>query len=141
VSKTWTLDASLAYVRGENRTDAIPLAQQPPLEGKLGVSYTGKTWFLGASSRLVAEQTRFALNQGNIAGQDLGRAAGFGLFSLNAGWRPNQWVQVSTGIDNLFDKTYAEFVSRAGTDLSGYTKTTRVNEPGRSIWVKVDLSY
>lgn len=46
-----------------------------------------------------------------------------------------------TNHDNLFDKTYAEFVSRAsgngmGGAIPGYVQTTRVNEPGRNFWLK-----
>ncbi len=34
-----------------------------------------------------------------------------------------------------------EFVSRGGADVPGFTTTTRVNEPGRTLWVTLDLRY
>jgi iron complex outermembrane receptor protein len=37
--------------------------------------------------------------------------------------------------------TYAEFISRNGAMVPGYVTTTRVNEPGRTLWVKLDLRY
>jgi iron complex outermembrane receptor protein len=133
------LDTSLAYVRGVNRTDDLPLAQQPPLEGRLGLQYAATRWSLGTLTRLVAAQHRFALNQGNIVGQDLGPTAAFAVFSANAGWRAAGFAFLSAGVDNLFDTTYAEFISRGGSAVSGYTTTTRVNEPGRTAWIKLDL--
>jgi iron complex outermembrane receptor protein len=132
-------DATLAYVRGENRTDDRPLAQQPPLEGRLGAQYAATRWSLGALTRLVAAQDRYALNQGNIVGQDLGPTPSFAVCSLNGGWRLARFAFISAGVDNVLDTTYSEFVSRNGADVAGFTTTTRVNEPGRTAWVKLDL--
>jgi iron complex outermembrane receptor protein len=135
------VDSSLAYVRGENETDGLPLAQLPPLEGRLAVQYGRERWSLGALARLVAPQDRYALNQGNIVGQDLGPTAGFEVFSVNGGWHPTERVKLAAGVDNLFDVEYAEFVSRSGASVPGFPTTTRVNEPGRTLWVKLDLRY
>jgi len=137
----WKLSGTLAYTHGENRTDDLPLAQMPPLELRAGVDYTGARWSTGALWRIVAEQDRYALRQGNVVGQDLGRTGGFGVLSLNAGWRPTPAVLVSAGIDNLLDKAYAEHLSRAGATVSGYEQTMRVNEPGRTLWLKVGANF
>jgi iron complex outermembrane receptor protein len=137
----WKADASLAYVRGENDTDARPLAQLPPLEGRLALAYATTDWSAGGLVRLVAAQDRFAVNQGNIVGQDLGRSPGFAILSLNASRRFGQNYRLSAGVDNLFDKAYAEHISRAGSMVSGFVQTTRVNEPGRTLWLKLDSSF
>jgi iron complex outermembrane receptor protein len=44
---------------------------------------------------------------------------------------------VSAGVDNLFDKLYAEHLSRSGAMVAGFEQTTRVNEPGRTAWLKL----
>ncbi|BCB25161.1 copper transporter porin [Sulfurimicrobium lacus] len=137
---TWKADATLAYVHGDNDTDGTPLAQLPPLEVRLGLSYDNKTWSTGALLRLVSEQDRFDRNKGNIVGQDIGRTPGFGVFSLNAGYRPKKGVLIAGGIDNLFDKTYAEHISRSGAMVTGFDQTIRVNEPGRNIWIKLNIA-
>jgi len=137
----WQLTGTLAYTRGENRTDDLPLAQMPPLELRTGVDYTGSRWSAGALWRVVAEQDRYAVRQGNVVGQDLGRTGGFGVLSLNAGWKPTRGVLVSAGVDNLLDKTYAEHLSRGGAAVSGFEQTTRVNEPGRTLWLKASANF
>lgn len=140
LSDAWKVDATLAYVHGANDTDGTALAQLPPLEGRLGTTYDNKVWTVGALWRLVSEQTRYDLNKGNIVGQDLGRSGGFGIFSLNGGYRPKKGMLIAGGVDNLFDKTYAEFVSRGGAMVTGYDQTTRINEPGRTLWLKVSMA-
>jgi len=139
LTEAWKLDASLAYVAGRNRTDDLPLAQQPPLEGRIGFAYTAPGWTAGALARFVAAQDRYALNQGTIVGQDLGPTGGFAVYSLNAGWRIHPRATLTAGIDNVFDKTYAEHLSRNGGAVTGYPATMRVNEPGRTFWLRVAL--
>ncbi|MGV3742466.1 MAG: TonB-dependent copper receptor [Burkholderiaceae bacterium] len=140
LSTRWKLDGSLSYVRGTNDTDNTPLAQIPPLETRFGLNYDDGTWSFGSLLRLVAKQDRFDLNKGNIVGQDLGATPGFTVFSLNGGWKPKKEVLLSVGIDNLFDRTYAEHLSRSGAMVAGYTQTERINEPGRTIWVKAQFA-
>jgi len=137
----WKADLSLAHVHGDNDTDQKALAQLPPLEGRLGLTYSKPTWSAGGLLRSAAAQQRYATNQGNIVGQDLGPTAGFTVLSLNAAHALGGHWRLSGGIDNLMDKTYSEHISRAGAAVAGYTQSTRVNEPGRTFWVRVDANY
>jgi iron complex outermembrane receptor protein len=141
LADSWKIDGSLAYVHGNNDTDGTALGQIPPLEVRLGLNYDNKVWSFGGLLRAVAAQNRVAVNQGNIAGQDIAATGGFGVFSLNGGWRASKTVQVTAGVDNVFNKTYAEHISRAGTMVAGYTQTTRINELGRNMWVKANFDF
>ena len=140
IAKNWTAYGTLAYVRGENDSRNVALAQISPLEARLGLNYDDKVWSAGGLMRLVSEQDRVDPTYGSIVGQDIGRTAGFSVFSLNAGYRPKKGTLISGGIDNLFDKTYAEHISRGGAAVSGFTQTTRINELGRNLWVKLNIA-
>ncbi len=137
----WKLDGSLTYVHGNNDTDGTALGQIPPLEARLGLNYDNKVWSYGALWRGVAAQKRVAVNQGNIAGQDIAATGGFSVFSVNGGWHVSKTALISAGVDNLFNKTYAEHISRAGAMVSGFTQTTRVNELGRNVWIKANVDF
>ncbi|KZC15380.1 TonB-dependent copper receptor [Rhodanobacter sp. FW510-R12] len=135
----WKGDATLSWAWGENQSDHRPLPQMPPLEARLGLTYDSGIWSVGALWRVASAQHRVAPGSGNIVGQDLGPGAGFGVFSLNAGYRLSRTLTLSAGVDNLLDKTYAEHVNAANAGLVGYVNTLRVNEPGRTGWLKLDV--
>ncbi len=137
----WQADASLAWVHGRNRSDGTALAQMPPLEGRFGLNWDNGVWSGGALLRLVARQSRVDPGRGNIVGQDIGKSSGFGVFSINGGYRPNRHTTVTAGIDNLFDRKYAEHLSKSGFDVPDYVADTRVNEPGRTLWVKASIAF
>jgi iron complex outermembrane receptor protein len=108
----------------------------PPLEARFGLTYARDAWSIGGLWRLAAAQHRVALGEGNIVGQDLGPSAGFGVFSLNGSVRIGKPFTLSAGIDNLLGVTYAEHLNAAPEGLAGYVNTVRVNEPGRTGWLK-----
>ncbi|MFK3647857.1 TonB-dependent copper receptor [Lysobacter enzymogenes] len=138
----WKLGATLAYAWGENRSDGRPLPQMPPLETRLSLSYDDRCWSFGALLRAAARQDRVAVGQGNVVGQDIGRNPGFAVFSFNGGYRFNDRLRVSAGVDNLFDRNYSEHLNLAGSADFGYpADPVRINEPGRSAWLKLDLAY
>ena len=143
LSEHWKADATLAYAWGKNSSDGNALPQMPPLESRLGLSYSHQAWSIGALWRLVAAQHRIAENQGNVVGKDYEKSAGFGVFSLNGAYKVNKHLKVSAGVDNLLDKAYAEHLNLAGNAGFGYPAADpqAVNEPGRTLWTKVDLSF
>ena len=143
LNKHWMATASLAYVRGNNDADNKPLAQIPPLEGTLGLKYNNEKVEAGLLWRGVQAQTRYDLNSGSEIGYDLGASSGFGILSANLAYKATKQVTIAAGIDNIFDKNYAEFISRSGAAIPalGIASSFRVNEPGRTIWVKASYSY
>ena len=136
----WEIGSSLAYTHGKNRTDGKPLAQTPPLEWNNTLAFDNGKYSAGALWRVVAKQNRYSKGQGNIVGQDIGASSGFGVLSLNAGWKFSKYATLQVGIDNVFNKTYAEFVSKGG-DPSAGTQTLRVNEPGRTAWLRLQAKF
>ncbi|MBA5761471.1 TonB-dependent copper receptor [Vibrio sp. 404] len=136
--------ATVAYSHGDNDTDNVPLGQVSPLEGRLMVNYEYNNWSFGSLWRIVAKQDRVAIGQGNIVGQDLGENAGFGILSLNGAYQYDDQLQLSFGIDNLFDKEYSEHISKIGSGndaLPIEDRTMKVNEPGRTLWAKLDFQF
>lgn len=141
LTETWKTDASLAYSWGRNIDDHQPLPQIPPLEARLGLTWEHGDWSSTGLLRLVSSQHRVAINEGNVVGKDFDSSAGFAIFSANAAYRLNKSVKLSAGVDNLFDKAYSEHLNLAGNSSFGYSANTSVNEPGRTFWGKVNVTF
>ncbi|MBI5179398.1 MAG: TonB-dependent copper receptor [Nitrospinae bacterium] len=145
VSEEWKLISALSYTYADNITDGKPLAQQSPPEAKVTAQYDDQRFSFAAVTRMVAAQDRYDIGSGNIVlyGKDLGRTDEFMVFSLNAGWRPSKNSLVTAGVDNVLNKAYAEHISGASANISGYLQPTgnRVNEPGRTFWMKVNVNF
>ena len=138
----WKFGGSVAYAWGELADGGEPLPQMTPMEARLTAAFDNQRWSAGALLRIVDGQDRVSQSLGNVVGRDLGPSPGFAVFSLNGGYRFNERMQLTAGIDNLFDRTYSEHLNLAGNSAFGYpADPVRINEPGRTAWVKLNLSY
>jgi len=134
-----SLVSTVAWVRSDNDTDHVPLAQTPPLEGTLGIDYDNSIWFAGALWRAVARQDRIHSGYGTIYSLDTTQTPGFSVVSLYAGRRFSPGWTLTAGIDNLFDRYYEEHLQRGSADLGA--ASSRIPEPGRSAWLRLSSRF
>jgi iron complex outermembrane receptor protein len=130
--------ASLAYVRAENTTDERPIAQIAPLEATIGMEYNLGALAFGGNLRMNAKQSRADLQSGS--GQDVQETPGWGVIDLYGSYEIAEYTEVSFGIDNLLDKSYAYHVNRANADPFN-PEAIQVNEPGREVWLKAGVKF
>lgn len=140
----WTVRGGLAYTWGTDVTRHRPLAQVPPLDSRVSLDYDDSEFFGSLSMRAVSSQNRIDPGWGNIVGADLpSGTGGFTVWSAQVGWSPRDGIRLSAGVDNLFDKVYAEHLSpgNAGMSFGGYNPSVRVNEAGRTFWLKGQIRF
>ncbi|MEA9389115.1 TonB-dependent copper receptor [Acerihabitans sp. TG2] len=137
----WKVDASMAYSWGSNLSDSRPLPQTPPLDARFGLTYERQQWSSSALWRVVSRQQRVAMDEGNVVGRDFATSAGFGVISANVGYKINKAIKVSGGIDNILNKTYSEHLNLAGNSNFGYSADMPINEPGRTLWMKLNMKF
>jgi iron complex outermembrane receptor protein len=139
----WRIESSLAWAWGENASQHQPLPQMSPLEARLGVEWDGhQRWSAGALLRGVMHQPRVSPNEGNVVGRDLAPTAGFGTFAAHAAYRINDVLQLTAGVDNLFNRYYTEHLNLAGSADFGYpADPVRIAEPGRTLWLRLGVKY
>lgn len=143
-SDAFSMNAALAYTRGDDRTNDAALPQIAPLEANLTAKYTHGKAEANAVWRLVARQNRFHTGYGSVTGTDSGAAGGFGILSLSLAYRPDTNITFSLGVDNLFNKTYSEFVNHTElADVAGFAPPSKahINEPGRTVWFKTNYRF
>jgi tonB-dependent copper receptor len=143
-SDAFSMNAALAYTRGDDRTNDAALPQIAPLEANLTAKYTHGKAEANAVWRLVARQNRFHTGYGSVTGTDSGATGGFGILSLSLAYRPDPNLTFSLGVDNLFNKTYSEFVNHTElADVAGFSPPSKahINEPGRTVWFKTNYRF
>lgn len=138
VAAHWSSRMALAYVRATNTSDDRPIAQTPPLEGNISLDYQTKSLQLGAKVRAAASQTRVDDDPNTGSGLDLGSSDSFMTLDLYGAYQPLKRVEIGFGVNNVFDRTYAEHLNR----FNPMDPTpVKVNEPGRSYWIKAGMTF
>ncbi len=138
----WPLDtaldfsASLAYVHADNTSDDRPIAQTPPVNGKLQLDYEQEKWGVGSRLRFAGNQDR--IDTLRLKKQEVGETPGYGVLDVYGNYNINKTFSLRLGVDNITDKTYAEHINRANLlDV----ESVRVNEPGRAVWAKISADF
>jgi iron complex outermembrane receptor protein len=127
-----------AYVMATNTTDDRPIAQIPPLEVTASLDYKKQKWTLGGKLRLVAAQNRVDDDASTGSGLDLGPSDAFSLLDLYGNRDLSKRSRLSFGVDNAFNLNYAEHINRYNPMDPTPIK---VNEPGRTVWVKAVVEF
>jgi iron complex outermembrane receptor protein len=135
INETLDLSGSLAWVEATNTTDGDrPIAQTPPLDGKVQLDYSQTGWGLGARVRFADRQDRID----DLSKQEVGETAGWAALDLYGNYRFSSMFTARLGIDNVGDKTYALHASRSNL-LDPVA--IKVNEPGRIVWARVTAEF
>ncbi|WP_242523112.1 TonB-dependent copper receptor [Thiocystis minor] len=136
----WEAGASLAYVSAQNRTDGRAIAQIPPLNGHLSLEHRRESWSGGA--RLNWSDTQHRVDDDPLIGSglDVGETPGWWTLDLYGEASLGQHGRLRLGIDNLFDRAYADHVNRANLDPFN-PGAVQVNEPGRVLWARVSVDF
>lgn len=137
----WLADISAMYAWGENTTDNTPLPQISPLEGRVNLRYIQDRYTLGAYWRMVGGQSRMSEREGNIVGYDHKKSAGFGTLSLNGTYHVMEGVDLSVGVDNVFDRTYTEHLNKMGASGTGLPTDEQFNNMGRNYWARISMKF
>ena len=126
------LTGSLAWVRGQNRSDGLPLYHQMPVDVKLGVSHQAGALELGGELEWVDRKDRVDTRRN----EPVTRA--YALVNLRAAYTLGAW-RFSVEADNLFDKGYD--LPLGGVSLGDYKATGTLRPvPGRGRSINIGIA-
>ncbi|ABK46045.1 TonB-dependent copper receptor [Magnetococcus marinus MC-1] len=134
----WVGGMSLAYVYGHNETSNQVLAQIAPFEAGFTLDYRADRWDFGGKLRVVTKQTRADTDSTTATGLDTDQTPGFSTLDLYSAYRPMPNLTLKMGVNNLFDKRYAEHLNASN---SFDATQLQVNEPGRTLWFTLGTEF
>ncbi|WP_273249053.1 TonB-dependent receptor domain-containing protein [Sediminimonas qiaohouensis] len=128
----WELSGDATWTYGQNRSDDRPLAQIPPLAGKVALSYGADAWRAGARVNWAVKQTRID------PARDPAATPGYATLDLFGEYEVAPGSVLMAGVANLTDRTYANHLSRANVFDPAMVQ---VNEPGRSVYLRFEARF
>lgn len=127
------LRGAVAYSRGDDKTQDVPLNSVDPLRGTLGLAYDGERW----GTELVGT---FARRNDRPADPAYYRPAGYGVLDLYAHWNFAPGAKFNLGLMNLTDKTYTDW-----SDVNGVAANSavldRYTRPGRNLSASLSVEW
>ncbi|HCR85436.1 MAG TPA: hypothetical protein DIV86_02045, partial [Alphaproteobacteria bacterium] len=139
ISSSLSLNSNAVYTYGENESDNSVLAQIPALQGSIGAEWRVEDYLkFGSDVRWAAKQTRVDTNRLTGSGRDVAKTGGYAVLDLNATLTKLKPVELTFGINNLFDTKYADHLNRSS--ISDPTEI-QVNEVGRSLFVQGKVRF
>ncbi|HBM89269.1 MAG: TonB-dependent copper receptor [Parvibaculaceae bacterium] len=134
----WEGSAGVAYTYGQNETDGRALAQIPPVEVHFELRYDATDWLIGARVDMAAKATRVDADPVNGSGRDAGQTSSWATLGVFGKYLFNEVVALEGGVSNVLDADYAYHLNRE--DIFSGT-SVQVDEPGRSAFLKISLSF
>ncbi|ORJ60539.1 ligand-gated channel [Geothermobacter hydrogeniphilus] len=125
------LQGSLSYVRAENDDSNRPLAEIPPLNGRLALRYDNGDWFVEATERFADRQNRV---DPDLQEEE---TAGWAVTDVKAGADWNRW-SLTGGVNNIFDRFYFSHLSYQRDPFSSGVK---VPETGLFAYATLAFHY
>lgn len=147
LNNEWRVESGLAYQKGSKKdTDELDalstsaqtdkdLADIPPLKGRVALVYDDTIHYTSVEWIASKAQT-YDQNNGEQAIQ------GYGIVNLKYGTDIGNGFSLSTGINNVFDRTYAVSNSYIGlTTLMEGAQPLVLNEPGRNFYATLSYKF
>jgi hemoglobin/transferrin/lactoferrin receptor protein len=127
----WVLYFNASYQDGKNDQTNEYINTISPINGLLGVSYTGDRWQLALNGSWARSMSK--VNQDEI------KTPGYGVWDLLFNYDISDSVTLNLALNNLFDKLYARHQNLAGR--SHTTELTPFTEAGRTFSLQAKLNF
>jgi iron complex outermembrane receptor protein len=126
------------YTYGENTSDKRTLYEIPPVEYRISHGITKDKWSNIITLNGAASQPRVDSNSTTGSGVDYDSTKGWLTADITATYKLKDNWNLSGGIKNMTNETFSKHLNMR--DILT-TEQTRVNEPGRSIWINTVYTF
>lgn len=130
-----SLDGVVSYVRGKRTDVADNLYRIAPLRATTNLRYATGAWSANLQWVLAARQTEVSAYNGEKP------TGGYGVLNLHGTWQASPALQFTAGLNNLFDKNYADALSGINRVPGGDLPVgARIPGAGRSVFFGLNVA-
>lgn len=136
ISEAWLLRGNLGYVRGKRKDITDNLYRIAPLSSFLELVWQRESYFVAIESVAASRQDKVsAYNKEQ-------KSSGWGIANLRGGISLNRALDVSLGVENIFDKAYQDHLGGynrvAGSDVP---LRERLYSKGRNYYIRLNANW
>lgn len=128
------LSGTVSYVRGKRTDVSDNLYRLAPLRASINADYAMGQWNHRAEWLLVARQNKVSSYNAET------ETGGYGLINLRTSYKFNKQANLSAGIENLFDRYYADHLGGVNR-VSGSVVAVGDRLPGAGRFGYVSMDY
>ena len=125
----WRVRASVAYARGDNETDDVPIDTVDPLTVVAGLRYDNANGNWGGELLVTAVDKKDRVSSDSVAQPD-----NYTIVDLIADWELGDSLSLRLGVFNLFDEEYAHWQNIQGLNaVSSADTIANAYQPGMNM--------
>lgn len=136
LNDNWRLDGVVSYVLGKRDDIGDNLYRIAPLNGRATLTWQHDRWWTSAEGVFYADQDKVSSTNNET------RSDGYALLNLKAGITLVDRLVLTAGVENVFDKEYADHLSGinrvSGTDVA---VGDRIPGYGRNFYASLQWRY
>ena len=129
LNNEWRVRASVAYARGDNETDDVPIDTVDPLTLVAGLRYDNANGNWGGELLVTAVDKKDRVSSDSVVQPD-----NYTIVDLIADWELGDSLSLRLGVFNLFDEEYAHWQNIQGLNaVSSADTIANAYQPGMNI--------
>lgn len=135
----WSLNGSVAWAHGQNKTEDVPLSSIDPLRGTVGLAFDRDSWGVELVGTFARRKDR--LPPAAAANTTPFAPAGYGVLDLMAHWDFAPGAKINVGVFNLGDRRYIDYSGITSSLVSTSSVADRFTNPGRTVSASLAVSW
>ena len=133
---SWRVDGVLSYVRGKRRDISDNLYRIAPLTSVLGLTWLRGQWTATAEGVFASEQDKVSRTNEETP------SPGYGIMNLYGSYRFASGLDLSVGVNNVFDKEYRDHTNGVNrVRNSDVAVGQRMPGPGSSFFARLTYGW
>lgn len=133
------LSAAAAWMHSKVGHTGKAMMREYPLHGVLGIHFDQKNWGMASQFRWSSKHKRASASEGGNTA-DVFQAPAYGVWDLNAYYRPMKNLEINAGIYNITNRRYWHYAD--AMLISANSKNAdRYTQPGRHFNLGIHLKF
>lgn len=136
LTEEWQLRGSVAYAKGDDDENNVPLDSIDPLTAVAGIRFDDRNGKWGVETMLtaVAEKDR-------VSDVSRATASAYGVVDMLAYYNISQSSAVRLGLFNVFDRQYARWTNMQGLQATNLDGIAKAQESGRNFRLSINYQF